>query len=196
MKRFPRIVAVLLSGLLLVVVFHKALLTSLGSYLVRDQAPRKADLAVVLAGDPLGNRIITAGQLVREGYVPKALVSGPAGFYGSYESDLEIRFAEKKGYPASYFEAAPNDSHSTVEEAHAMAPLVRRMGARRVLVVTSNYHTHRAGEIWRAALPGVEIDTVAAPDPFFSASGWWKNRYGRKIWLEEWEKTLANWAHL
>jgi hypothetical protein len=33
---------------------------------------------------------------------------------------------------------------------------------------------------------------VAAPDDYFSADGWWRNREGRKVFLVEWLKTVAN----
>jgi uncharacterized SAM-binding protein YcdF (DUF218 family) len=76
-----------------------------------------ADLIVVLAGDFSGNRILTAGDLVRRGFAPKALVSGTSGEYGLHETDLAIPFAVHHGYPESYFVALPNDSRSTRAEA-------------------------------------------------------------------------------
>jgi hypothetical protein len=52
-----------------------------------------------------GNRILTAGDLVRQGLAPKALISGPSEIYGQFESDLAIPFAVRRGYPASDFVA-------------------------------------------------------------------------------------------
>jgi hypothetical protein len=34
---------------------------------------------------------------------------------------------------------------------------------------------------------------VAAPDEYFSADGWWKDREARKTFLVEWMKTVATW---
>ena len=62
----------------------------LGYALVHDDGPAKADIAVVLAGDYEGHRIEKAAGLIREGYVPAALISGPPGFYGGHESDYAI----------------------------------------------------------------------------------------------------------
>ena len=56
------------------ILFHTAILTAFGSYLVQAGSPQKADVAVVLAGDPFGNRIIAGAELAQEGYVPKVLV--------------------------------------------------------------------------------------------------------------------------
>ena len=100
-------------SLLLAVVTYHFWLAALGRYLVRAEPPVPADMVVVLAGDFSGNRILTAGDLVRRGFAPQALVSGPSGAYGLHESDFAIQFAVHHGYPESYFVALPNDSRST-----------------------------------------------------------------------------------
>jgi uncharacterized SAM-binding protein YcdF (DUF218 family) len=168
-------------------------LAALGSYLVRSERPVPADLVVVLAGDFSGNRILLGGDLVRQGLAKQALISGPSGAYGMHESDLAIQFAVRHGYPSSYFIALPNDARSTAAEAATVIPELRRRQAHRVDIVTSNYHTRRAGNIFRAQAPDLEIHMIAAPDEFFTPDGWWKNRDARKIFLLEWMKTFATW---
>jgi uncharacterized SAM-binding protein YcdF (DUF218 family) len=158
--------------------------------------PEKADLAVVLAGDLYGNRILKAAELVRQGYVPRVLVSGPSGIYGHYECDLAIPFAVSAGYPESYFIHFEHHPLSTLEEAQSIVPKVRELHASRVLLVTSDFHTRRAGNIFRAVGPDITWIVVAAPDSFFSAQGWWLNREGRKIAAIEWAKTAAEWLGL
>ena len=81
--------------------------------LVRDEGPAHAEIAVVLAGDYYGNRILRAAELVKQGYVPNVLVSGPHMLYGFHECDLAIPFAVKRGYPESWFIRAPNETRST-----------------------------------------------------------------------------------
>jgi uncharacterized SAM-binding protein YcdF (DUF218 family) len=150
-------------------------------------------MIVVLAGDFSGNRILKAGELVRQGYASKALVSGTSGEYGLHETDLAIPFAVRHGYPESYFVAFPNDARSTREEASDVLADLNQRHARRIDIVTSDYHTRRAGNIYRALAPGLEIHMVAAPDLNFSPDGWWKNREGRKTFLLEWMKTVSSW---
>jgi uncharacterized SAM-binding protein YcdF (DUF218 family) len=181
---------------LLAVVFHNSLLKAAGSYLVRTDPPRKADIGIVLGGDYSGGRILTAAQLVRQGYAPRLLISGPAGFYGEHECDLAVPFAEKAGYPASYFVHFENDAHSTAEEARDFAPELRGLGVHSVLLVTSNYHTRRAGNTFRAAMPDLQFLVESAPDESFTPDGWWHSREGRKTALIEWMKTVATWLHL
>jgi uncharacterized SAM-binding protein YcdF (DUF218 family) len=172
------------------------ILTALGGFLVSASPPEKADIALVLAGDASGHRILTAAALERRGYVPLVLVSGPAGEYDYHECDLAIPFAVKRGYPESYFAHAENDAKSTGEEAAAIVPELRRRNIHKLLLVTSNYHTRRAGAIFRRAAPDLTVITVAAPDDSFTPDGWWRGREGRKTFLTEWEKNVALWLGL
>ena len=171
---------------------HSWWLAALGRLLVRDDGPAHADIAVVLAGDYYGHRVVRAAELVKQGYVPAVLVSGPNMLYGFDECDLEIPFAMKSGYPQSWFIHAPNQAHSTREEAAAIVPDLRRRGVHRFLLVTSDYHSARAARIYRTAAPDLDMRVVAAPDDYFSAGGWWHNREGRKVFVIEWLKTVAN----
>jgi uncharacterized SAM-binding protein YcdF (DUF218 family) len=165
----------------------------LGGYLVRSQEPARADLAVVLAGDFYGRRILKAAELVRQGFTGVVLVSSPDGMYGYGEADLAIPFAVRHGYPASWFVALPHNAHSTREEALAFVPELRKRAVHKCLLVTSNYHTRRAGGIFRSALPEVEFRVVAAEDEFFRPGDWWKTRQGQKQFVMEWMKTVAGW---
>ena len=187
----------LLVGLAIAVIFlHAQILGALGAFLVKADAPQKADAALVLAGDGWGYRVLTAAQLASDGFVPKVLVSGPDGAYGLHECDLAIPFAIKHGYPESFFVHVEHSARSTVAEARAVLPVIRRMGIRRIILVTSNFHTRRAGAIFRKLAPDLTILVVAAPDKNFTADGWWHSREGQKTFLVEWEKTVANWAGL
>ena len=192
MKRAFRILAlVLAASVVLGLIFHNAVLGAMGAYLVNAGPPEKADIALVLAGDGEGNRILTAAQLARRGYISRVLVSGPSGIYGLHECDLAIPFAVKAGYPESYFLHFENDARSTKEEAQEAVARLRQLGAHKILLVTSDYHTRRSGKIFRAAAPDLEFIVVGAPDTSFTTDGWWHNRQGEKIAFNEWVKTLT-----
>lgn len=173
-------------------VFHTAILGALGSYLVHDEPPRHADVILVLAGDGSGGRILKGAELVRQGYAAKAIVSGPP-IYSVHECDLAIAFAERAGYPASYFVHFEHGAFSTVEEAHDAAPLLRALSVKKVLLVTSDFHTRRAGKIFRATMPDLDFDVVGSSDAHFTPRGWWKDREGRKTFVIEWMKTVSAW---
>jgi uncharacterized SAM-binding protein YcdF (DUF218 family) len=166
----------------------------LAGFLVRDEGPAKADVAVVLAGDPWGNRISRAAELVRQGYAGKVMVSGPP-FYDIHECDIAIQYAVRKGYPVDWFIAVPNNAMSTREEAKVVLDEIQRRGMHSFLLVTSDYHTGRAGRIYRSTIKnrggGPDMRVVAAPDNWFGPDRWWKSREGLKIVFMEWSKTLA-----
>lgn len=184
---------ILAAAVVLLVLFHAAVLAALGNFLVRVDPPQKVDLIVVLAGDGFGRRILKAGELIQQGYASQALISGPDGNYGRYECDLAIPFAVQAGDPESYFLHFEHHGRSTAEESKALAVRLREMGVKRVMLVTSNYHTRRAGKIFRGAAPDLDVVVVAAPDQFFKPDSWWKDREARKIFLYEWMKTVAEW---
>ena len=187
----------LFAAALVVVLFllRPVWLSAIGYALIHDEGPAKADAAVVLAGDSYGHRILKAGELVRSGYVPLVLVSGPGGTYGHHESDLAISFAVNNGFPVDWFVACPNEAHSTREEAVAMLQELRKRGVRSFLLVTSDYHTARARRIFlsteKAAGGGPSMRVVASPDEFFRADSWWRIREGQKTVFIEWSKSVA-----
>jgi uncharacterized SAM-binding protein YcdF (DUF218 family) len=184
--------AILAAAVVILALTHSLWMGWMGAFLVDADSPVRADLVVVLAGDPYGNRILKGAELVKQGYASRVLVSGPAGFYGLHESDLAIPFAVKHGFPATWFVAFPHEAHSTDEEARVILPELRKRNAHRVLVVTSDFHTRRALHILHARWPDIELHMVAAPDEFFSAYGWWHTREGRKTFFLECSKTLAS----
>ncbi len=166
------------------------MLTEAGNILVEDDGPQKAEAAVVLGGDDSGMRIIKAAQLAQAGYVPYVLVSGPKSLLG-HESDMTIEYAERRGYPASLFRPLPHNLNSTRSETAFIGKYLREHGIHKILLVTSNYHTHRAAYLMRKQNPGLQVVAVAAPDAFFTPGGWWQSRDGQKTFLLEWMKTVA-----
>ena len=170
-------------------------LSALGQALIHDEGPGKADIAVVLAGDLYGHRVLRAAELIRQGYVPSALVSGPVELYGHPESEYAIAYAAQMGYPAAAFISFPHSALSTRTEARVVMEELKRRNIKSFLLVTSDYHTARAGRIFRAQETamggGPEIRVVAAPDESFRADSWWRQREAQKITFMEWLKTIA-----
>ena len=195
-----RAAAVGAGALLVVYLVAPWLLARLGEALVNNQPPQKADAVIVLAGDAVGNRILKGVELVQQGFAPVIYVSGPEGYYGHSEDQLAIEFAVKRGHPSQWFVGVPNHAESTLDEARIMLPILRAKGVRRVLLVTSNFHTARAARIFRriaqADAPAMEIVSVAAKDASFAPQGWWNNRRGQKVFFYEASKTFADYVGL
>lgn len=178
---------------LLLWILHAPILTLAGSALVEDDGAAKADAIVVLGGDGYGTRIVRGAELEKSGYGPRVLVSGPENLIG-HDSDATIIYAGRKGYAASMFEAMPlpREVSSTRTEAQYLGRILRDEGVVSIDLVTSNYHTRRAGYLWRKENPWLHVNVVPAPDPYFSPENWFNNREGQKTFILEWTKTLAS----
>lgn len=174
-----------------------SLLSAFGDALVENDAPQKADAILVLGGDNAGFRIIKGAQLAQTGYAPYVLVDGPT-FIGGHESDLTIRYAEQRGFPDALFHPVPlpPSVRSTRAESQYIGLYLKQEKIHKILLVTSNYHTHRAAKLMRSSNPWLQVVVVAAPDQNFTPNGWWKNREGQKTCLMEWMKTIATWLGL
>ncbi len=90
------------------------------------------------------------------------------------------------------------DVNSTEEEARALDGCVHQHGWQSIVVVTSNYHTRRAGIIWRRTLkqqdPSMRLWVHAVNDPEFDVREWWRKRLYAKTWLLEFTKLV--WTEL
>lgn len=157
---------------------------------MEDDHPQKSDAILVLGGDDFGNRIIKAAQLQQAGYAPYVLVSGPPHLLGP-ESDETIEYARRQGYQTSIFRPLPSGADSTRSETSFLGQYLREHGIRKILLVTSNYHTRRAAKLMRKQNPDIWTVVVPAPDLFFTPGTWWRTRNGQKTFMYEWMKTVA-----
>jgi len=167
-------------------------LPAMGAALVSAETPQKAEIIVVLGGDLRGARILAASRLIHEGWASQALVSGSGYIYGYHESDLEVDYAVRHGESPDEFVRFPFPANSTREEAHAVVAELRRRHVHKYLVVTSNYHTRRAGRIFRDEGPDLEPHVISSGDANFPVDAWWHYRESRKTLFDEYLKTVAN----
>lgn len=158
-----------------------------GRMLVLDDSPRASDAIVMLGDDNYnGDRATRAAELLRAGWAPRVVASGR--YLRPYISiaDLEQHDLMNRGAPASAIVGFPNRAQNTREECTALSQLLAEHGWKHILLVTSNYHTRRAGYVCSRLLsPGTELHVVAAPDAEFSPDDWWYTRQGRKIFFHE-----------
>jgi len=166
----------------------------MGRFLVDDRPPRHADAVVVLAtGLEYYPRLIEAARLVSEGYAPRIVINGDRktpvlrrleakGFEPVapwYENHLRV--LELLGVPRErVVTISAEDAYDTVSESRAVAAELPRLGIHHILLVTSRFHTRRAGTIWRD-LHGdrLSVTPVAAREDPFDPEGWWHQ--GRQI---------------
>jgi uncharacterized SAM-binding protein YcdF (DUF218 family) len=163
------------------------LLRAAGAYWVRSDAPERADAILVLGNDDVaGDRARRAADLYRAGWAPVVVASGR--FLRPYFSVAELieRDLARDGVPARAIVAFPQHATHTLAEAIALRGFCQSRGWRRVLVVTSNYHTRRTRYIFRKLFPpAIEVLVIAAPDQNYDPDAWWRSRESVKIFFLE-----------
>ncbi len=184
----------MLAAVLLLYVIHPVWLGWAGNFLVKTDPLEVADIIVALAGDGSGRRLLRAVELVEQGYAPRVLISGPRAAYGVRESDLALEFARREGLDMKILEGFPIDATSTLRELAFVDRELQRRGVRKALVITSNFHTRRARNIYRKHTSGaIEYIFVAAGSPHFDPDSWWETRDGKEVFVIEYIKTLNSW---
>ena len=170
--------------------YREPVLMSAARFLVLSDPPEKADLVYVLAGDFYGSRVLLGAELGAKGYASKVIMSG--GMYGdAYQGDLAARFAVQHGYSQALFETVLTRAQSTVEEAIEMRPIFERHHAKRVILVTSDFHSRRADLVFRLFDPGIHFSTVGAPAKLIGTDFWWKSEATRHLLFGEYSKILG-----
>jgi len=183
---------VLLFAFLLVI--HERILTGIGSFLVVEDIPPKAEAAVVLnTGVDIYPRLIEAANLYKDSKAEKVVING------NRKTDI-LRSLENSGYepPNNWYVKEINvlthlgvskdhivavsaeDAYDTISEAKKVGVILINNGMLNVIITTSKFHSRRARHIWNEIYKG-KLHVFVAPannDPF-DPKAWWKD--GRQI---------------
>ena len=190
---FRKIIFLLLIlGFLLVI--HAKILTGIGSFLVVEDIPSKADAAVVLyTGVDIYPRLIEAANLYKQEKAGKVVING------NRKTDI-LRVLESSGYkPPCKWNAeelavlihqgvekdkiiaiSAEDAYDTITEAKIVGAILINNGISTVIISTSKYHSRRARHIWSSMYKGkLRVYVASARNDPFVPDAWWKN--GRQI---------------
>ena len=179
---------------LLALLSHAWWLPWIGEALVSSDTPEPADLIVVLGGDFWGHRVLEGARLAVRGYAPHVLISGPDYWLNGVpypEGVLATKFLVEKGYPQALFWTFSHHVSSTMGEAKLLALEIKRLKIRRVLIVTSNYHSRRASIIFHALLPFLKVRVIGVSEDYFQPGSWWQMPYSRRLTQSEWAKLIV-----
>jgi uncharacterized SAM-binding protein YcdF (DUF218 family) len=163
-------------------------------FLIRTDPIDSADLIVVLAGDGSGRRVAEGLRLLQADVAPRMLVNGSYSLYEARECDLGRAYAVARGGDPEAIEAFCMDADSTLDESRILDLELRSRHVQHAIIVTSDFHTARAGRIFRKSTSGdVRYSFAASPTPGFDPNSWWRSRPGREIVVIEWIKTINSW---
>ena len=173
------------------------LLRGFAEWWVVDEALEPVQAIVVLAGDnERGERVRRGVELLRAGFAPRLVLSGMMLRTNFSEVNLMEQEALALGAPPEALVLAPHNAHSTVEEALALRPVLAEHNFRKVIVVTSNFHTRRTRMIFRGIYQkqGTQVLVSAAPDYRFRPESWLKDPEGIELlWLEVQKSVNSRW---
>jgi uncharacterized SAM-binding protein YcdF (DUF218 family) len=178
-----KLCAALIAGLLLAVLLP----STSGAFLIVND-PQKSDVIVVLAGET-DRRPARGLELIRQSYAPRLLLDVPqaAKIFDRDTIDIAQNYVEKLP-EHERIAICPISGLSTKTEAQNVAGCLRKMSAKRILLVTSDYHTRRALSTFRHELPDYEFSVAATADITQFDPSWWKRRQWAKINFDEWLK--------
>ncbi len=173
---------------------HPLYLRPLGHFFVVSDPLEKSDAIIVLDGDyPLDERLLHAIQLWQQGYAPVVILSAKLAQWQTFEDYPTWRHAMKlKIFPADALLSAAHNADSTKGETAHLLKFVREHNFRKIIIVTSNYHTRRARGIFRKEWKGSGVDVFisAAGSSKFHPEEWWVHREDSKTFFYEFSKTI------
>jgi len=177
----------LLVFLLLLYVARHPIMRFMGGFWVVEESLQPSDAIVILGNDNYdSDRAARAAELFKAGWAPHILASGQ--YFRPYASaaELEKRDLIERGVPAGAIIEFPHRARDTREESAIVSAAVSSHGWKKILLVTSNYHTRRARYIFARTLPaGCQLRVIPARDSAYDPDRWWESRAGVKTFTRE-----------
>lgn len=178
------------------------LLGMAGAQLLRTDSLQKAHAIVVLAGGT-PEREIAAADLYREGWAPRIVVTVEPpraaldalrrrGVRVPAEIDERVRYLTELGVPRAAIVVIPQPIESTFGEAEIVRQWTAQTRAQTLIIVTSAFHTARAGFVFDRAFRRSPVGVVIRPSAAeaFDPQRWWRSRTMLRDGLVEWEKLI------
>jgi uncharacterized SAM-binding protein YcdF (DUF218 family) len=189
---------VLLAFLAFLYALRHPLMRVAGQLWVVNEPAAQADAIIVLGDDNYyGDRAAHAADLYRMGLAPVVIASGRYVRPYATIADMIEHDLESRGVQAASIVKFSHRAENTREEAEALTGLISSRGWKRVLVVTSNYHTRRTRFIYERVIPaGVSVHVSGAHDSEFDPSRWWETRAGQKLFFNEAVGYIVAWWEL
>jgi uncharacterized SAM-binding protein YcdF (DUF218 family) len=166
---------------------RRPLLRVAGGFWIVDETPKPSDAIVMLSDDNYqGDRATRAAELYKAGWAPRVIASGRLLRSYAGVAELEQHDLESHGVPEGAIVKLPAADRNTREECTGIGQFASSHGWKRIILVTSNYHTRRARYICsRVMQPGTTLIVSAARDTDYDPDSWWYSRQGTKIFFGE-----------
>ena len=166
-----------------------------------------ADAIIVLSGSSTYlERAARAAELYRAGRAPVVVLTNDGVISGwdhkeernPYYYELSKKRIEQFGVPSDRITVAPGQAVGTYDESVLVRDFAAAQGWKRLLIVTSGYHSRRAFWSMRRACEGsgIEIGINSAPTGWQTPSPWlwWSKTWGWKLVAGEYLKMIYYWT--
>jgi uncharacterized SAM-binding protein YcdF (DUF218 family) len=173
-----------------------------GRFLVREDPVESSDVIFVLAGARV-ERWLEGYELYREGRAPLILLSpGPTspaeielrsrGVRFPTEGEIARDALLQLGVSAEATRVLPGVVDNTAQEAQVLHDMSRSQTWRRIIVVTSAYHTRRARFAFAREFRGSSIQIVVRASRFDGSepARWWRHRSDIRFVTSELQKLV------
>jgi uncharacterized SAM-binding protein YcdF (DUF218 family) len=171
----------------LVYLVRHPLLRLAGGFWIVNESPQASDAIVILGDDNYnGDRAAKAADIFKAGWAPRVIASGRYLRPYAGIAELEAHDLESHGVPATAIVPFAHRASDTREECIDIGQLISLNGWKRILLVTSNYHTRRSEYICERVFPqGTALRVISAPDSEYDPHTWWQSRGSMKIFFHE-----------
>jgi DUF218 domain len=175
--------------LIVVIVIGVLLGRQAARFLVVDN-PQKSDAIVVLAGET-SLRPKLGVELLHEQMGSRLFLDAEAAeqIYDQPLTEIAERYINTLP-EAKQISVCAIVGLSTAAETADVARCIGSMRPRRVLIVTSDYHSRRALTIFSHRLPQYQWSIAAAHNPAAFGDAWWTHREWAKTTFDEWTKLI------
>ena len=157
---------------------------ALGAWLVTADPLEHAG-AIVVFGGGVPFRAMEAAKIYHQGLAPTVWLTQAA----PHEDDLELarlginrapeyvyseEVLKKLGVPSAAIQILPQPVRNTAEEVRGIAQAAAAGDIRKLILITSKYHTRRVKILWRALTPGNILAIVRYDGDPFDPRHWWR----------------------
>jgi uncharacterized SAM-binding protein YcdF (DUF218 family) len=178
-----------------------------GRYLLREDPLDPSDAILVLAGARV-ERWLEAVELFREGWAPRIVLSRGGyesadsllremGLHYPDEAELARDLMIQMHVPSAAIILLPGSRDNTAQEAEGLHEMATS-DWRHIIVVTSNYHTRRAGFAFRREFRHTPVQVIVRGSRYDSATParWWRARKDIRFVTLELQKLVLYWCGL
>ena len=160
------------------------------SYLVVDNR-EKSDVIVITQADSIDDAYWMALRLLDSGYGRDVLLDARADrmFFGRSQAQWADEFIRKTASFPDHVRVCPIRADTTAEEVYEVGTCLKERPIQSVLLVVSDFHSHRSLEMFSRLLPAYRWSIASIPEPARFGTSWWR----RRIWIRT---TAVEWQHM